>query len=66
MIGGSFQGRFDDIQKIKNSVFLAISGFLLTGGFLSSRGLTTEAVLVDIDSKMINAASKLKDAGLKK
>lgn len=49
MLGGSFQGRFDDIYKIKNIVSLSISGFLLTGGFLSSRGVTTEAVLTNVD-----------------
>lgn len=43
-----------------------MSGFLVTGGFLSSRGVTTETVLIDMDAKLGQAGSKLKDLGSKK
>jgi hypothetical protein len=38
----------------------------MTGGFLSARGLTTEAVMVDVDSQIGKTASKLKDLTSKK
>jgi hypothetical protein len=47
--GNSFQGRFSRIQEFKNWAFFGVSSFLFLGGFLSSRGITVEKMVVEAD-----------------